>query len=192
MKTGIKNKYVTLAVTLMAGILLVNVAVAQSNVFTVTNPDFTLSPHTGMTKKHWKDAAMYLLKGAFSYVHSLDDPMQFPKQPGKSYPRTPAQVPTEKLEGLCRTLFIAAPLLKDNPSLSLNGIAVADYYRHQIALLVDSNAATFIKHRAINGGPHQNLVEFGALSMSLVVAPEVLWEPLTPATKNALAATHHA
>ena len=189
MKTGIKNKYVTIAITMMAGILLVNVAVAQSNVFTVTNPDFTVSPHTGMTKKHWKDAAMYLLKGAFSYVHSLDDPMQFPKQPGKSYPRTPAQVPTEKLEGLCRTLFIAAPLLKDNPSLSLNGIAVADYYRHQIALLVDSNAATFIKHRAINGGPHQNLVEFGALSMSLVIAPEVLWEPLAPATKNALAAT---
>jgi len=37
--------------------------------------------------------------------------MQFPKQSAKGYPRNPGQVPTEKLEGLCRTLFVAALLL---------------------------------------------------------------------------------
>ena len=55
----------------------------DNEVFQIINPDYKLSPYTGMTKQHWKDAAMYLLKGAFSYVHSLDDPMQFPKQEGK-------------------------------------------------------------------------------------------------------------
>ena len=64
-------------------------------VFQVEKPDYKLSPYTGMTRQHWKDAALYLLKGAFSYIHTLDDPMKFPKQEGKSYPRTPEQVPTE-------------------------------------------------------------------------------------------------
>ena len=142
-----------------------------------------------MTRKHWQDAAQYLLSGAFSYIHKLDDPMQFPKQPGKSYPRNEGQVPTEKLEGLCRTLFMAAPLLKENPGLTLNGIKVADYYRHQLGRLVDPSSDTYIKPRAANGGPSQNLVEFGGLSVALFAAPEILWDPLPEATKKALAAT---
>jgi len=158
-------------------------------VFKIANPDYKLSPHTGMTRQHWKDAAQYLLEGAFSYIHSLDDPMKFPKQPGKSYPRTESQVPTEKLEGVCRTLFMAAPLLKENPLLEINHIKVADYYLHQIRNLIDSSNPSFIKHRAPNGGPSQNLVEFGALSFSLFNVPEILWDPLTQKEKDALAAT---
>lgn len=157
--------------------------------FAVENPDKTRSPFTGMTRQHWQDAARYLLSGAFSYVHTLDDPMQFPKQPGKSYPRTEAQVPTEKLEGLCRTLFMAAPLLKEDPGLVLNGVRVGDYYRHQLARLVDPASPSFIQPRAPTGGPSQNLVEFGGLSVALFAAPEILWDPLPEATKKALAAT---
>ena len=89
---------------------------SANTVFEIKNPDFKLSPETGMTKQHWKDAAMYLLKGAFGYIHSLNDPMKFPKQEGKSYPQDEGKVPTEKLEGLCRTLFVAAPLIKENPN----------------------------------------------------------------------------
>jgi len=157
--------------------------------FEVKNPDKKLSPFTGMTRRHWQDAAQYLLTGAFSYVHTLDDPMQFPKQPGKSYPRSAGQVPTEKLEGLCRTLFMAAPLLKENPTLTLNGVKVADYYRHQLAQLVNPSSPAFIQPRAKDGGPSQNLVEFGGLSVALFAAPEILWDPLPQATKDALAAT---
>ncbi|MDB5271441.1 MAG: hypothetical protein JWP58_4481 [Hymenobacter sp.] len=157
--------------------------------FQVKQPDKKLSPFTGMTRRHWQDAARYLLSGAFSYVHTLDDPMQFPKQPGKSYPRTAVQVPTEKLEGLCRTLFMAAPLLKEDPALTLNGVKVADYYRHQLAQLVNPASPSFIQPRAKDGGPSQNLVEFGGLSVALFAAPEILWDPLPQATKDALAAT---
>ncbi|CAD0006761.1 DUF2264 domain-containing protein [Flavobacterium salmonis] len=156
-------------------------------VFQIKNPDFNVSPQTGMTKQHWKDAAFYLLEGAFSYIHKLDDPMQFPKQEGKSYPSNPNQVPTEKLEGLCRTLFIASPLLKENPNLVINNIKVADYYRYQIAKLADPNSPTYIEPRAKNGGPSQKLVEFGALALSLLTNPEVLWKPLPQNQKDDLA-----
>lgn len=159
------------------------------SVFKINNPDFELSPHTGMTKQHWKDAAMYLLEGAFGYIQSMEDPMKFPKQPGKSYPHNESRVPTEKLEGLCRTLFVAAPLLKENPDLNINGTHVAEYYRYQISKLVDSKSESFIVPRAKNGGPSQNLVEFGALAVSLLINPEVLWEPLPQDLKDQLAHT---
>ncbi|TCN59038.1 DUF2264 domain-containing protein [Flavobacterium circumlabens] len=160
----------------------------KSQVFQIKNPDNLLSPYTGMTREHWKDAGLYLLKGAFSYIKTLDDPMLFPKQEGKSYPRDGKDSETEMLEGLCRTMFIAAPLLKENPSLKINNISVADYYRHQIEKLTDPTSATFIKRREGNYSS-QNLVEFGALSICLFAAPDVLWKPLSQEKKDALAIT---
>lgn len=158
-----------------------------SDVFQIKNPDYKISPYTGMVKQHWKDAALYLLEGAFSYIHTLDDPMKFPKQEGKSYPKDENQVPTEKLEGLCRTLFIASPLLKENPSLVINNIKVADYYRYQIGKLIDPASSSYIEPRAKKGGPNQKLVEFGALALSLLTNPDVLWNPLPQNQKDELA-----
>lgn len=163
--------------------------VAEKNVFIIERPDLARSPYTGMSREHWKAAALYLLEGAFGYIRTLEDPMKFPKLPGKSYPLNEEKVPTEKLEGLCRTLFIAAPLLKEDPGLEIGGIKVADYYRHQLLSLINPQSPAFIPHRAKNGGPNQNLVEFGALAISLFVAPEVLWKPLTQQQKDRLAAT---
>jgi len=159
----------------------------SSNIFTINQPDFKRSPLTGMTREHWKDAAKYLLSGAFGYIHNLDDPMKFPKQPGVSYPKDEGRVPTEKLEGLCRTLFLAAPLLREDSNLVINNIRVADYYRHQIGMLVNPKSPSYIKHRAPDGGPSQNLVEFGALAVSLFAAPDVLWHPLSGGQKDSLA-----
>lgn len=158
-----------------------------ANVFQIKNPNYTTSPYTGMTKQHWKDAALYLLDGAFSYIHTLDDPMKFPKQEGKSYPVNENQIPTEKLEGLCRTLFIASPLLRENPELVINNIKVADYYRYQIGKLTDSTSPSFIEPRSKNGGPSQKLVEFGALALSMLTNPKILWEPLPQSQKDNLA-----
>lgn len=160
----------------------------SGTVFKLQQPDYKLSPYTGMTRKHWQDAALYMLEGAFGYIHTQDDPMKFPKQPGISYPRNAGQIPTEKLEGLSRTLFVAAPLLKENPDLIVNNIPVGEYYRHQICNLFSPKSPSYIKHRARNGGPSQNLVEFGALAISMIAAPEVLWEPLDKLQKDSLAA----
>ena len=159
---------------------------ANDSVFHLVQPDYRLSPLTGMTRRHWMDAATYLLEGAFSYIHSLDDPMHFPKQPGKSYPKDGKPNKTENLEGLCRTMFVAIPLLKENPGLELNGIKVGDYYRQQLRNMNDPSRPGYIQHR--KGGPSQTLVEFGALALSLTVMPEIIWDPLTQEEKDALAA----
>lgn len=50
----------------------------NDSVFHLVKPDYQLSPLTGMTRQHWMDAATNLLDGAFSYIHTLDDPMRFP------------------------------------------------------------------------------------------------------------------
>lgn len=160
---------------------------AIEQTFTIPNPDYKLSPYTGMTRQSWLDAAEYLLSGAFTYIRTLDDPMYFPKQLDKAYPNNEGQVPTAKLEGFCRTLFVAAPLLREKPELTLNGIKVADYYRHQLLNLINPDSPSFIPHR--KGGPSQILVEFGALAISLSVAKDILWEPLTQEQKDQLAAT---
>ena len=178
-----------LLVILFQGTLFSQQKETNKNVFQILNPNYKLSPYTGMTKQHWKDAALYLLEGAFSYVHSLDDPMKFPKQEGKSYPVNEGQVPTEKLEGLCRTLFIASPLLKENPDLVINTIKVADYYRYQIAKLTDPTSTSYIEPRSKNGGASQKLVEFGALAVSMLTNPDVLWKPLPQEQKDKLAKT---
>ena len=159
----------------------------EKSVFKVENPDKLLSPYTGMTRQHWKDAATYLLEGAFSYIHGMDDAMKFPKQLDKTYPREESQLLVEKLEGFCRTLFVAAPLLKENPDLKLNNIKVADYYRHQLVRLVSPETDLYVKCRT--GGASQVLVEFGGLAISLSVIPEILWNPLTQEQKDLLAKT---
>lgn len=158
----------------------------NDSVFHLVKPDYQLSPLTGMTRQHWMDAATNLLDGAFSYIHTLDDPMRFPKQPGKSYPTDGKFNKTENLEGLCRTMFVAIPLLKENPDLVLNRIKVGDYYRQQLRNMSDPSKSGYIQH--LKGGPSQTLVEFGALALSLTVMPEIIWEPLTQKEKDDLAA----
>lgn len=165
---------------------------AQSTVdpvFQIQKPDYTQSPYTGLTRTHWLDAASYLLQGAFSVVNDLDSPMLFDKQPGRSYPRDGVHTETEKMEGLCRTLFVALPLLKKDADYAIHGISVAQYYRHQLQLLVDPASANYIAPLSEKGGPSQKLVEFGGLAVSLIAAPEILWDPLPEQTKAALAKT---
>ena len=187
----------TVFLKLTGGLLLLTLSVSlemnasspqakNDSVFHLVKPDYQLSPLTGMTRQHWMDAATYLLDGAFSYIHTLDEPMRFPKQPGKSYPTDGKFNKTENLEGLCRTMFIAIPLLKENPDLVLNGIKVGDYYRQQLRNMSDPSKSGYIQH--LKGGPSQTLVEFGALALSLTVMPEIIWEPLTQKEKDDLAA----
>lgn len=159
----------------------------QGNIFVLQNPDYKRSPYTGMTRRHWIEAAEYLLKGAFGYIHTLDDQMDFPKQLDKTYPHNENDASVARLEGLARTLFVAAPLLRENPDLTLNGIRVADYYRHQLVSLSNPKSRSYIPHRT--GGSSQTLLELGSLAISLKAAQPVLWDVLTPLQRDELAAT---
>lgn len=55
---------------------------AGKHIHRIRQPDYQKSPYTGMTRQHWIQAGEYLLKGAFNYIHTLDDQMYFPKQHG--------------------------------------------------------------------------------------------------------------
>lgn len=161
-------------------------AVAVSdNIFRIDNPDYVKSPYSGMTRQHWMDAAKYLLKGAFSYIHCIDDPMYFPKQLDKTYPHGEKDAKVARLEGLARTLFLATPLLKENPDLEINGIRVADYYLHQMKSLTNPAGRHYVSPEP--NGPSQTLLELSSICMMMSVAPEVLWEPLTQEEKDRLA-----
>ncbi|MDF7825936.1 DUF2264 domain-containing protein [Pontiellaceae bacterium B12227] len=171
---------------LSAGAEVYKLAVKKkTTVFEVSQPDYTLSPETGMTRRHWKEAGVYLLEGAFSYVNRMEDPMLFPKLPGKSRGSVNN---VSMLESMARTLFIAAPLMKEDPELTINGIRLADYYRHHIVALSDPRSPSYIKPMT-GSWPGQTLVEFGALSISLFGSPEILWDPLTKKQQDALAET---
>lgn len=154
--------------------------------FKVINPNYDTSPFTGMTRAHWVQAAKYLLNGAFSYIHCLDDQMYFPKQLDKTYPKDEGHVPTAKLEGLARTMMVAAPLLRENPMLTSNGVPVAEYYRYQLTQMLNPESKCFIPKR--NGGASQILIEMGAIAMSMSVAKDALWTPLPQNVKDQLAA----
>lgn len=181
----------TLALALTLAVMPASGVQAQTespkNVFEVQHPDKQLSPFTGMTRQHWIQAAEYLLGGAFGYIHSLDDPMYFPKQLDKTYPANEGAAKTAKLEGLARTLFVAAPLLKNNPDLVLNGIRVKDYYHHQLISISNPDSKHYIPHRT--GGASQTLLELASLAISMTVAPDQLWAPLSKQEKDDLAAT---
>lgn len=156
--------------------------------FEVTNPDTKLSPYTGMNREHWKQAAEYLLNTAFQYVNDVKDPFNLPKQPGKTYPHNEGGVPTARMEALCRTMFLAGPLLKENPGLTLHGIKVGDYYRYQIASFLSPDSPIFLPEKRGGGNGGQKLVELGGLAVSLLMAPEVFWHPLPQETRDRLAA----
>lgn len=160
-------------------------AMSSDNIFRIENPDYVKSPYSGMTHKHWIEAAKYLLDGAFSYIHCIDDPMYFPKQLDKTYPHDENAAKVAKLEGLARTLFVAAPLLKENPDLEINGIKVADYYRHQMKSLTNPDSKHYVEPKP--GGPTQTLLELGSLCISMGAAPEALWDPMTKEEKDNLA-----
>ena len=176
-----------LLLLLMVCGLNINAATMQ-NIFEVKNPDTKLSPYTGMNREHWKQAAEYLLNTAFQYVNDIKDPFNLPKQEGKSYPRDEGGVPTARMEALCRTMFLAGPLLKENPDLTLHGVKVGDYYRYQIASFLQPGSPIYLPEKRGGGNGGQKLVELGGLAVSLLMAPDVFWHPLPQDTRDRLAA----
>lgn len=156
--------------------------------FRVVNPDYQKSPFTGMTRQHWIEADKYLLEGAFRHIHSLDDPMYFDRMGNVCYPKDETdkgRVRGATLEGMARTLFMASPLIREDSTVSIHGIKLADYYRRQLSLLVDSASPQHIEHRG-NRGACQDLVEFGALGICFFVCGDVVFDRLPKVTRDSL------
>ena len=118
------------------------------NTFVLQNPTIRKSPYSrGMTRGALAESSRISAQRSIRLHPHTRRPYVLPKQLQKTYPNNDNDTRTAKLEGLARTLFVAAPLLKENPDLTLNGIRVADYYRHQLVSLSDSTSKHYIPHR---------------------------------------------
>ncbi len=170
--------------------------------FTPKNKNFDLSPVTGMTRDSWIEAGKYLLSGMFDGKKSMDEPalvkrhefdVTYPHLRDGKYPEN--EVKAELFEGLTRTLFIAAPLIKNDKNVEINGFNLAEYYRRQIVLACDPESPNYIgTYDELREMTHQDgfaifqqTVETCALVIALDICEDELWNALSKDERDKVA-----
>ena len=165
----------------------------MKNAFEINNPDFHVSPYTGMTKKHYIGCAEYLLERAFHYVDSLETPIVFPLVPGKTYPQPndPAwRYRSFEFEALERTFTLAGPLLHVDPDIRIRNIKLKDYYCLQFYnALSPGHPNSLPLPEDLPDATYQFTCEFGGLLKTLLLLPDVLWPFYTQKQKDEMAKT---
>lgn len=160
----------------------------MNKAFEVKNPDFNLSPHTGMTKKHYIDCAKYLLKRAFNHVDSIETPLSFPTVPGKTYPQPddPAwRYRSQEFEALERTFTLAGPLIHNDPEITINNIKLRDYYcLHLYNTFTPGHPNSLPLPEELPDSNYQFTCEFGGLFKTLLLIPDTLWTHFTQKQKD--------
>jgi hypothetical protein len=161
--------------------------------FEVQNPDFTLSPKTGMTKKHYIELAKYLLERAFSHVDSLEDPISFPIVPGKTYPQPNApdwRYRSAEFEALERTFTLAGPLIHIDPKTIIKGINLRDYYcLHLYNALTPGHSNSLPLPEDLPDSTYQFTCEFGGLFKTLLLMPDTIWTSFSEKQKEKMVIT---
>ncbi len=177
----------------------------MSYIFKPSKPDYTLSPYTGMTRESWMEAGRHLLTCIFRHIKHFEDPVLVPRTeteityPHKESPSEWYEVEkkAEMFEGLTRSLFIAAPLIKNEPGLTLCGYRIADYYKAQILRSCTPDDPLYvgnyemlqeITHHADPSRPFQQTVETCALVIGLWASQDVIWNRFSQAEKDTIAA----
>ena len=168
--------------------------------------DYVLSPCSGLTRDHWKKAAVYLLEGIFSHIPSFDAPVVTVRRETQvTYPHLDApeqircvQEKAQIFEGLARSFMIASVILHEEPELCLSGIPLREYYKTHILL-----SCTKKGHREYVGSyeemqeatgwqdpfrPFQQTVETCALVIGLAACREEIWQSYSQEEKDAIAA----
>ena len=160
------------------------------NAFKVNNPDATLSPFTGMTRKHYIELAKYLLERAFTHVASLETPMSFPVVPGKTYPQPDApewRYRSAEFEALERSFTIAGPLIHVDPEVTVKGIKLRDYYSlHFYNTFTRGHPESLPLPEELPDATYQYTCEFGGLFKTLLLLPDI-WETYTQKQKDEMA-----
>jgi len=164
--------------------------------FELQNPDKRLSPFTGMTRRHWLDAARFLTDSVFRHVQGIDDPILMPKQNEISYPQPHDprhRFQAAEFEGLARTLMAASHVLMNDPDTVCNGINIRDYYASQILQGSDPQSPRFWGRisdftRETGRMQYQQTVEGAALVISLMECREQIWDRYSDQEKRQVAA----
>lgn len=165
----------------------------MNNKFEVENPDFVLSPFTGMTRRHYIDLAKYLLERAFTHVKSISDPLSFPIVPGKSYPQEGSpewRFRSLEFEALERTFTLAGPLIHIEPDVVIKGIRLRDYYKLQLYnAFTPGHPNSLPLPGDLPDATYQFTCEFGGLFKTLLLIPDSLWSAYSQKEKDEMAVT---
>jgi hypothetical protein len=161
--------------------------------YRVVNPDVGLSPHTGMNRQHWIECGKYILGRAFSHVGKFEDLLLFPNVPGsKAYPREGDpewRYKSWMMEGLRRTMSVAAPLMHAEPEVVLKGYKLRDYYVHHISETVRPGSPSCLPFpEELPDATYQFTCELGGLAMLLLLFEDVVWPYMNAEQQSNLAA----
>ena len=161
--------------------------------FEVSNPDPDLSPLTGMSRQHYIECAKYVLERAFKHLKSFDSPIVFPLVPGKSYPQPNDpewRHRSYQFEALERTFNLAAPLMHVDPEIAIRGIRLRDYYCHHFYnAMTPGHANSLPMPEDLPDATYQFTCEFGGLTKTLLMMPDVMWPCLTQRQRDEMAVT---
>jgi len=161
--------------------------------FEVQNPDFVLSPLTGMTKQHYIELAKYLLERTFTHVKDINQPISFPVVPGKTYPQPGApdwRWRSLEFEALERTFTLAGPLIHIDPNTEINGINLREYYcLHLYNALTPGHPNSLPLPEDLPDSTYQYTCEFGGLFKTLLLMPDTIWSQFTEKQKEEMVVT---
>ncbi len=160
--------------------------------------DYDLSPYTGLTRESWIEAGIYLMEGIFRNIRNFEDPVVMPRQDTKvTYPHSADAVWEQKaeyFEGLARSFFIAAPLIHNNPDLTVCGYRIRDYYKaHVLRACTKGDPVSVGRYEELQEisrdgeRTFQQTVETCALVICLWVSREEIWDTYTKAEKDLIA-----
>lgn len=172
--------------------------------FKPSSLDFELSPYTGLTRESWIEAGEYLLNGIFQHIKDFQDPVVVPRAETEvSYPhlkapehQQKAERKAEMFEGLTRSFFIAAPLIHNNPEITLYGKKLSEYYKNQILRSVTPEDPIFVgtykqmQELSNYANPFrawQQTVETCALVICLWISKAEIWDTYTKEEKDKIA-----
>jgi len=161
--------------------------------FNVKNPDFELSPYTGMTRKHYIELAKYLLEKALKHVGSIETPLTFPTVPGKTYPQPNApdwRYRSVEFESLERTFTLAGPLIHIDPEITINNLKLRDYYSLQFYnTLTPGHPNSLPLPEDLPDSNYQYTCEIGGLCKTLLLIPDTIWTRYTQQQRDDMAIT---
>jgi len=165
----------------------------MKNAYEVVNPDFGLSPMTGMSKSHYVELAKYLLERAFKHVDSIETPLVFPIVPGKTYPQPNSpdwRYRSAEFEALERTFALAGPLIHIDPEMTINSIKLRDYYSLQFyRTLTPGHSNSLPLPEELPDSNYQFTCEFGGLFKTLLLMPDTIWNHYTEQQRDEMVIT---
>ncbi len=166
--------------------------------FTPQHTDYTKSPYTGLTRESWIEAGTYMMKGLFQNIRSFRDPVVMPRKETKvTYPHSKDavwEIKAEYFEGLTRSFFIAAPLIRDNPEITVEGYKLRDYYRSHVLRSTTPgdpvSVGTYAELQQFSGDTvrcFQQTVETCALVICLWITEKEIWDTYTKEEQDQIA-----